>query len=178
MTEIPVTIPDGATLLPNDGVTIDPDLDLSLSGVAPDDLVTPSVETPRTQVFGKSWQWDEDAGRFLRYGGAPAVTRGEDTAITWVKILLSIPRTSYPIFDDDIGLDDPWSLMVDVPLDAQTEQQWIDQITDALSIEPRFTEVDNFTFSSANDGVVYYNFDLAIDNSPDPTNVSGVITLG
>lgn len=170
--EQPFDLPDGIELLPVDTDLIDPDLALTLSGQEPE--LDEAVEEERPQRFGKTWAWDDDRNRFVRYGKAPATITGQDSAVQYAKNLLAIVRLSNPVFDDTIGLDDPWFLLSQ-PVNGVTKEEWRHQVTDALSIEPRFA-VRDFQIQWANDGIVYYDFTLVIDES-DEAPVAGAITL-
>lgn len=168
-------------LLPADADTVSGADDLALSGFVPQDVTVPGATEEPPRPFGKSWLWDDDRGRFKRYGAAPAATHGYDTLIGWIRNAVRIARLTYPIFDDEFGMDDPYALVGEVPT-TTLKAQWSRMITDALSIEPRITEVRDFKYGQApagspDDTVLYVDFTVVTDDQAELT-IEGVALGG
>jgi hypothetical protein len=164
MTEPPPT--PFAELLPPSADSLDPDQDLQLSGIVQGDADLQAITEDPPQPFGKSWQWDDVNGCFARFGSGPAETHGEATMLGWIRNLLTIARTAHPIFDDDIGLDDPWMLLGQT-FSPTLQHEMEQQIIDALSIEPRFHQVKDFAWMDDGVGNITYSFTIVTDEGED-----------
>jgi hypothetical protein len=69
-----------------------------------------AVEAPATKPipFGRSWEWDEVRGRFVRgMGGGPIDVRGLEALQEWIKTVASTAAGVHPIFSPGFGIEDP-----------------------------------------------------------------------
>jgi hypothetical protein len=143
---MPESIPE---LLPVDQDLITADEELAaISEELGDDFDTYTEAAPR--AFGSTWAFDIRRRRFTRYGGAPVRVSGIDSLRVWIEFTLQLARLAHPIFTEDYGVDDPWTL-IGQPLTAELVADYEDYVTDALMQHDRIESVDDFIFTPDDD---------------------------
>lgn len=120
----------------------DDELDSALGG----EEVEESLETEATPLpYGRTWVFDFNTNRFVRYGSAPAEAWGKDALRMWCMTALHTMRGAHPILDDEFGIEDPYSL-IGHPDSAENQSIWESDVRDALLQHDRILDVTDFVF--------------------------------
>lgn len=148
----------GYDLLAPDPGIVNPDLTLD-AALAP----TEDAESDSPRPFGRSWQFDFQAGQFVKDGTVPKVVYELDTLIVWVEKALRTARLAHPIYDDQYGMDDP-TLPIGQAAADELLSEYQDSIESALLYHDRIVSVENFTFTQDPfEETLYASFTILID---------------
>ena len=148
-------------LIPPDPGLINPDLALD-AALAPVEDTEPDAPLP----FGRSWRFDFIAGQFVKDGLAPKITYELDSLVVWVEKTLRTARYAHPIYSDEYGIEDPFSL-VGQTIDDDLLGTWQDAATEALLVHDRITAVESFSFQQdPMDEAVFASFTIILDAAP------------
>lgn len=144
MPENPIEFPQ---LLPplGDELSADQALDAANQQAFESPESSDDVLSPEVQPYGLTWQWDFAKGRFVDYGGTPAVVRDLDNLRIWAETVYNIQRHAHEIFDEDIGVEG--SMMIgDLVDDVASQELYMQAMFDALMVHDRISNVTNFDF--------------------------------
>lgn len=133
-------------LLPADTEDFTPDEELAAIAALTDPaVILDRRSTDEVEPLGKTWVLDHETGRLTAYGDTPASTIGLGAVIEWCGISLRIARYVYPIFGDDIGMEQPDRLVGFID-EAERRAQYVADITETLLVHDRITEIKSFRF--------------------------------
>jgi Protein of unknown function (DUF2634) len=148
-------------LIPPDPGLINPDLQLD-TALAPVEDTDPEQPLP----LGRAWRFDFTTGQFIRDGLAPKVTYELDSLIVWIEKTLRTARYAHPIYSDDYGMEDPYSV-VGMQANEELLTTFQDAIAEALLVHDRITNVENFSFNQDPfDEGLYASFTVTLDGAP------------
>lgn len=145
---------EGFELIPADDFALD-EL-ANLAAAAASALEAPDARAPDTEdppePTGYSWAFDFAAGRFVRYGSAPAVVRGNAALEQRCLLALNAARYAHRVFSPAFGLEEPRQ-GIGLAGDAAREaaDDWRGKVRDALLI---FDDVTDVQLAAAYDPVV------------------------
>lgn len=141
------TLAAGWELLPDDEIDIDPDTELEDAfRIEPDSSeIDQAIVPPKPLPLGRSWFFDPVDGRFVTMGGSPAETSGVTTVKAWIVCLLHTMRGAHPMLDPDYGIENPFA-MIGRPEAEISNQQYQNEVTEALLKDDRIAAVSAFTF--------------------------------
>jgi hypothetical protein len=89
-----------------------------------------------------------------------------DTLIMWIEKAARTARLAHPIYEDEYGVEEPYS-MIGFPADDALQQAYQDSLTAALLFHDRIVDVDNFTFAQDPfDETLRASFTVLIDAAP------------
>lgn len=161
--EDPQTSPDDQIAAAAAGALAVP---VSLRQVAPQPVVP----------FGRSWQFDWEAGQFIHAGASPADTHGFGALEQWCLMAIHAARYAHPVFSDQFGMENP-----DSPIGEFAEGEiladWQRALVDALMVHDRVTSVENMDLDwDPSTGILTINnFDVVTDE--DQTVAVSDVTL-
>lgn len=136
------------SLVPADDPQSSPSDDLAASvqgALALGDTVQPITEDAPVP-FGRSWDFDWEAGQFRRVGQSPAEVTGFDTLGQWCEAALHSARFAHPIFSDEFGMEEPDDVIGEFP-DGEAIADWQRSLVDALMVHDRVTSVENVSLT-------------------------------
>jgi hypothetical protein len=134
------------TLLPADDPQSSPDEDLAAAAqgaLAITDASAP-VDEPPPQPFGLTWQFDWQAGQFVRIGQSPAQSSNLDAVAEWCQAALHSARYAHPIFSDVFGMESPDGVIGEIA-EGEALADWQRSVVDALLVHDRITSVENIS---------------------------------
>lgn len=137
----------GWELLPDDEIEIDPDAELEDAfRIEPDAGEIDQATLPAKLLpLGRSWMFDPMTGRFAMMGGNPTETSGVATLKAWIICLMYTMRGAHPALDPNYGIDNPFA-MIGKPESEISNQQYQNEVTEALLRDDRIAAVSPFTF--------------------------------
>lgn len=144
---LPEDAPDeGFELTPVEELEVSPeeDLDAAAAAATEDPFEAEAVEDA-PEPYGRSWEFDFEAGRFKRYGGAPAEVYAERSLAMWCLMALHTAVDAHDIFSPEFGTDRPLEPIGSTGADAEEAVgDWEAKIREALTVHDRITDVQDF----------------------------------
>lgn len=163
-------------LIASTGDQISPDAELELA-VAQLSSDTPNPPAPEEVIpFGRGWAFDFDAGRFMRYGSAPARVDGLDQLRMWIQKTILTPRFAAAIYEDAYGTES-----VDVigsQYDPGALADLAAAITEALLVHDRITSIEDFAFDPPDPMDDYVVASFTVITDADPLAITIPVTAG
>jgi hypothetical protein len=152
---------DGFELLPAaDSLTADSEL------TAVDAALEPAgdpVADDSPRVYGRGWAFDFVSGQFTRGGNSPLEVTGLAQLRMWIEKTLRTARMAHPIYSDDYGIDQPYSV-IGQPFTPGAAGRYARAISDALLVHDRITQIKDMTFTGGpNDVVLAVSFTVVTD---------------
>lgn len=151
---------DNFTLLPADdpSLTADEELDGAFIDVEGDPAIDVAFAEPLPAPYGRTWQFDIRAGRFVTYGAAPVELHGKESLKQWIDFTLNIAAGAHSIFPREYGMENPYSL-IGQEYSPALEAEFQEDVEQALSVHDRIESVGEFLFRhDDNDVIIYYAF--------------------
>lgn len=152
-------------LLPtNSQLTAQEDLQAAVAGaLALPDVVVP-VTDPPPLPFGKTWQFDWEARRFIWRGSSPAETTGFGALAEWCLMAIHSTRYAHAVFDDEFGMENPSAPIGEFAV-GEILADWQQHLIEALLVHDRITSVENIDLTwDPSVGLLYVNnFDVVTD---------------
>jgi hypothetical protein len=149
------------SFLPKDD-TLSADEELEAAFWDDDPDVVFETELPTRKAFGRTWQFDFGTRRMVRQGSRPAQIDGLNNLRQWIETVLYVAADAHPIFPDDYGMSDP-DIMIGKEYSPALQQDFQDQVVDALLYHDKIKAVDNFVFEYDDENVVTYTFIVHTD---------------
>lgn len=146
---MPETPPDFPQLLPPLGDELMADDALAQASAQIPEIpdLTEVYEEPQPNAYGMTWLWDFNTNRFVTNGSGPARCWDTDSLRMWCQTAVAVNRGAHPIFSEDFGMDDAYAMIGTVKDDVSAQQQYMEDVAQALIQHDRITSVDEFDFS-------------------------------
>lgn len=147
MEAFPLGPEEGFELIPEDDeVTPEEDLAAAAAAAVEDPFELTDVLDPPVPL-GRSWGFDFEAGRFRRYGGAPAEVVRESALYVWLLAAAHTAPEAHPIFPEEFGLERPYDPLGDIEVadalsdyEERLREAWTqhDRVSDVIDLELRY----------------------------------------
>ncbi len=126
-------------------------------------------------VFGRSWRFDFDAGDFILTPSGKVAAADDLQAYTeWCQKTLLTQRYRYIIYSRNYGSE--YEELVGRGFSEAIIESEVERMTrEALTVDPRTGEVDNFSFSWQEDAL-YFTCDVTTARG-EKTTVEGEVKL-
>jgi hypothetical protein len=134
------------TLVPADDPQSTPAEDLAAAAagaLAITDVVTPATPDP-PQPLGQTWQFDWQAGQFVRTGQSATPVTDLDAVAEWCQAAMHSARYAHPIFSDVFGMEEPDGIIGELA-EGEAISDWQRSIVEALLVHDRITSVENIS---------------------------------
>lgn len=135
------------TMLPADTASSPAD---DLAAAVAGALATPQSTLPVTpatpQPFGNSWEFDFEAGQFVRTGSSPKAAAEFAALEQWCLMAIFSARFAHPVFSDDFGMEEPDALMGEFAI-GEALADWQQHLVEALLVHDRVTSIEDLDLS-------------------------------
>lgn len=123
--------------------------------------ITPPADTKLP--LGRGWEFDFEAGQFVRFGTSPVSVTGLANLRQWIEKTLRTARIAHPIYSDQYGMD--YLELIGNRLTSGGIALYAQAITEALKVHDRISDVTDFTFSYLpEEGVLLADFTVVTDS--------------
>ena len=153
METFPLGPEEGFELVPQDDEELSPEEDLAAAAeAAVEDPFELEDLTEAPVPLGRTWAFDFERGRFLRYGGSPAAVTRESALTVWLLAAAYTAVGAHPIFPEEFGLERPYDPVgeLDVTeaksdLEERLREAWTqhDRVSDVVDLEVSFSPADD-----------------------------------
>jgi hypothetical protein len=107
-----------------------------------EDPGTPAAADDPVEPTGYTWDFDWEAGRFKRFGSAPARVVGLDALAQRCMMAINSARYAHPVFSDEFGVEQPQRGIGTTGREAfEAADDWRVAIRDALLVMEDVSDV-------------------------------------